>query len=115
MQNRVCDQKGGGREVFQKITLDHKRGGGESSRGPKLIMRYLNSPLKNGKTRKYQQASSCLKRSIAAAEHYLSGKLDALKESKPGKTFKVLKNMGAQPCDCTDNPSFTLPNNQALK
>ena len=27
------------------ITLDHKGGGGESRRGPTLIMRYLNSPL----------------------------------------------------------------------
>ena len=34
----------GGGGVFQMIMLVHKLGGGESRRGPKLIMRYLNSP-----------------------------------------------------------------------
>ena len=40
MHNKVLDKKRRG--VFLMITLDHN-GGGESRRGPKLIMRYLNS------------------------------------------------------------------------
>ena len=49
----------------------------------------------------------------AAAQHYMRSKIDALKETKPGKAFKILKDMGAQPGDCTDNHGFTLPSYQA--
>ena len=50
----------------------------------------------------------------AAAQHYMRSTNDALKETKPGKAFKILKNMGAQPGDCTDNHGFNLPSHQAL-
>ena len=29
--------------------------------------------------------------------------MDSLKETQPGKAYKILKDMGAQPGDCTDN------------
>ena len=37
-----------------------------------------------------------------------------MKESNPGKAFSVLKSMGAQPGDCTDDHTFTLPGHQEL-
>ena len=40
-------------------------------------------------------------------------KIDDLKETAPGKAYKILKNMGAQPGDCTDSQLFSLPNHQA--
>ena len=69
---------------------------------------------KKGKTEKYKQLSQLFDEKYkAAAEHYLISKIDALKETKPGKAFKILKDMGAQPGDCTDDHSFALPNHQA--
>ena len=49
----------------------------------------------------------------AAAEKYMRSKVDSLKECKPGQAYKILKDMGAQPGDCTDSHTFTLPNHQA--
>ena len=40
-----------------------------------------------------------------AAENYMRNKVDSLKETKPGQAYKILKNMGAQPGDCTDDNS----------
>ena len=71
--------------------------------------------VKNGKKDIYDQLSNLFQLKYnSAAENYLRSKIDALKETKPGKAFKVLKDMGAQPGDCTDNHSFTLPNHIAL-
>ena len=71
--------------------------------------------LKKGKSDKYHQLSKLFEEKYnAAAEHYLRGKIDGLKDTKPGKAYSVLKDMGAQPGDCTDNHSFSLPNHQAL-
>ena len=41
-------------------------------------------------------------------------KVDDLKDAKTGKAFGVLKAMGAQPGDCQDDLSFSLPNHQQL-
>ena len=69
--------------------------------------------VKRGKTEKYKQLSKQFDEKYnAAAKHYLRSKIDALKEAKPGKAFKILKDMGAQPGDCTDNHSFSLPSHQ---
>ena len=38
--------------------------------------------------------------------------MDSLKDTQPGKAYKILKDMGAQPGDCTDSHTFTLPNHQ---
>ena len=32
-----------------------------------------------------------------------------MKIAEPGKAYRILKNMGAQPGDCTDSNNFTLP------
>ena len=39
-------------------------------------------------------------------------KIEALKETQPGKAFGILKSMGAQPGDCSDDITFTLPSHQ---
>ena len=45
----------------------------------------------------------------AAAARYIQTKVDDLKEAQPGKAYNVLKTMGAQPGDCTDEQTFPLP------
>ena len=44
-----------------------------------------------------------------AAQRYLRNKKEELKMTEPGKAYRILKNMGAQPGDSTDSNSFTLP------
>ena len=48
----------------------------------------------------------------AAAEKFMNDKVEELKTSEPGKAYKVFKSMGAQPGDCTDGHTFSLPNHQ---
>ena len=50
----------------------------------------------------------------AAAESFIRNKVDELKEAEPVKAFKVLKSMGAQPGDCKDDYTFTLPSAHPL-
>ena len=70
--------------------------------------------VKRGKTEKYRQLSTLFQEKYnSAAEHYMRSKIDALKDTKPGQAFKILKDLGAQPGDCTDSNSFSLPNHQA--
>ena len=35
--------------------------------------------------------------------------MNELKECRPGQAYSILKKMGAQPGDCTDSSTFTLP------
>ena len=44
-----------------------------------------------------------------ATQRFLRNKKEELKIAEQGKAYKILKNMGAQPGDSTDNNSFTLP------
>ena len=44
----------------------------------------------------------------------MGNKIETLKESQPGKAYSTFKSMGAQPGDCTDNNTFTLPNHSNL-
>ena len=69
--------------------------------------------MKRGKTEKYDKLAAEFKQKFdAAAEKFLKNKMDSLKETQPGKAYKILKDMGAQPGDCTDSHTFTLPNHQ---
>ena len=71
--------------------------------------------IKNGKSLKYQKLKSEFdKKYKKAAETYIRNKVDELKESQPGKAFRVLKTKGAQPGDCTDDQTFTLPGHLQL-
>ena len=69
--------------------------------------------IKNGKTEKYNKLAKEFEQKYnAAAEKYLKSKKDGLKEAKPGKAYSILKSMGAQPGDCSDATTFTLPVHQ---
>ena len=51
---------------------------------------------KKGKSVKYDKLSTMFEQKYkAAAQHYLRSKVDGLKEAKPGKAYKLLKDMGA--------------------
>ena len=68
---------------------------------------------KKGKTPKYDRLASLFEQKYkAASQHYIRSKIDGLKETKPGKAYKLLKDMGAQPGDCTDSKSFLLPSHE---
>jgi hypothetical protein len=70
---------------------------------------------KHGKSTKYDKLQTKFTSKYeAAAKRFMETKVDALKETKPGMAYKVLKSMGAQPGDCTDSHTFTLPNHANL-
>ena len=70
--------------------------------------------VKKGKSKKYDELSNKFEAKFcSAAEKFMRTKIDDLKETAPGKAYTILKNMGAQPGDCTDSQSFSLPNHQA--
>ena len=48
-----------------------------------------------------------------ASARYVRNKVEELKDAQPGKVFGVLKSMGAQPGDCSEQ-EFSLPNHQGL-
>ena len=66
--------------------------------------------IRNGKSEKYK---SLLKKFQvkykAAAEKYLKKNTEALKESNPGQAYRIFKKLSAQPGDCTDDNTFSLP------
>ena len=68
---------------------------------------------KRGKTAKYNKlANEFETKYTKAAEKYINKKVEALKQTEPGKAFRILKTMGAKPGDCTDDGSCTLPSHQ---
>ena len=69
---------------------------------------------RRGKTQKYKDLQKKFKSKYKIeAEKYLNKNLDALKETKPGQAYSILKKMGAQPGDCIDSNSFSLPSHEA--
>ena len=70
---------------------------------------------KRGKTLKYKS----IKRKFdikyrEEAEKYLNRNLENIKQSKPGQIFSVLKRLGAQPGECPDSNTFSLPEHENL-
>ena len=64
---------------------------------------------KNGKSTKYQKLNEeFCKKYKSAASKFMNRKIEALKENKPGQVFRILKSMGAQPGECTEDRTFTL-------
>ena len=70
---------------------------------------------KRGKSEKYQKLDQeFTKKYKSAAKKFMERKIEALRETKPGQAFKILKSMGAQPGDCLEDTfTFTLPSHQA--
>ena len=69
---------------------------------------------RRGKTQKYKDLQKKFKSKYKIeAEKYLNKNLDALKETKPGQAYSILKKMGAQPGDCIDSNTFSLPSHEA--
>ena len=65
---------------------------------------------KRGKTEKYKALKNEFNTKLkAAAQKYLDKNVEELKNVNPGRAYKTLKRMGAQPGDCTDSGSFQLP------
>ena len=65
---------------------------------------------KNGKSVKYQDLKTQFDRKYKlAAQRFLENKKEELKKTEPGKAYKILKDMGAQPGDCTESNVFKLP------
>ena len=80
----------------------------------KLHRKKQREYLKNGKSIKYDVLNKQFQtKYYMAAEKYLRNKIDDLKITKPGKAYQILKNLGAQPGDCTDGHTFTLPAHQS--
>ena len=71
--------------------------------------------LKNGKSERYLRLKKQfdLKYKIEAKK-YLNKNLQNIRESKPGQVFKVLKRLGAQPGDCSEGDTFSLPQHENL-
>ena len=81
----------------------------------KLNRRKQREYNKKGKTAKYNKLAAEFEAKYnSAAKRYLRSKVDDLKEAKPGKAYGILKNMGAQPGDCSDDCTFTLPRHMEL-
>ena len=61
-------------------------------------------------SRKYQNLSKSFNiKLLKASEQFLQKNVDGIMQAKPGKAYKVLKRMGAQPGDNPEDGSFTLP------
>ena len=70
--------------------------------------------IKKGKSTKYKLLAEKFEvKYKTAAEKYMRKNIDELKHTNPGQAYSILKKMGAQPGDCTDSNTFTLPNHQA--
>jgi len=69
---------------------------------------------KRGKSEKYKKLSSIYEAKYKAeAEKFLNKNMEALRDSKPGQAFNILKQMGSQPGDCIDSNTFSLPNHES--
>ena len=80
-----------------------------------LKRRKMREYQKRGKSEKYQKLDQEFHLKYkAAAKKFMDHKIKALKETKPGQAFKILKSMGAQAGECSDDTfTFTLPSHQA--
>ena len=68
---------------------------------------------RNGKSEKYFHLKEKFELKYkAASKRYLAKSLESLQTSKPGRAYTVLKNLGAQPGDCTDSSSFSLTSHE---
>ena len=68
---------------------------------------------KRGKSEKYKKLSQEFESKYnLEAQKYMQKNINELKETNPGRAYKVLKRMGAQPGDFSENDTFILPNQE---
>ena len=80
-----------------------------------LSRRKQREYVKKGKTEKYNKLKTKFDiKYKMAAEKYMKSKVKDLKETQPGKAYNILKTMGAQPGDCAEDQTFTLPGHENL-
>ena len=104
--NKFCPEK-----VMKLSSQDKPFITGELKRIDRLKNREY---AKRGKSEKYKELEKKFKSTYRSeAGKYLNKNLDALKSSKPGQAYSILKKMGAQPGDCNDSNTFSLPSHEA--
>ena len=70
--------------------------------------------VKRGKSDRYKSLSKEFDdKYLIEAQKFIDKNVESLKDTQPGRAFRTLKKMGAQPGDCTDSNSFTLPSHQS--
>ena len=70
--------------------------------------------IRKGKSQKYKDLLNEFNTKYkAAALRYLNKNTEALKQTNPGQAYRILKRLGAQPGDCTDSNTFSLPSHVA--
>ena len=80
----------------------------------KLHRQKCREYIKRGKSLKYKNLSNQFKEKYKLeAEKFLRKNMDNLMECKPGQAYNILKKMGAQPGDCIDANTFTLPSHES--
>ena len=76
----------------------------------KIHRRRQREYTKRGKSAKYKSLDKEFEvKYEAEAQKYMKKNVDSLKHSNPGRAYSTLKRLGAQPGDCTDSNTFTLP------
>ena len=70
---------------------------------------------KKGKSPKYKRLLFDFEtKLLKASQDYLQKNIDSLKDTNPSKAYTILKKMGAQPGECDEISSFTLPEHENL-
>ena len=106
MLNKFCPEK-----TVRISSQDKPWVTGELKAIARLKSREYN---KRGKTERYKDlAKQFTDKYNIEAEKYLRKNMDELIECKPGQAYSVLKKMGAQPGDCIDSNTFTLPSHES--
>ena len=59
-------------------------------------------------------ASEFEEKLLKASRDYIRKNIDSLKDSNPSKAYSILKKMGAQPGECEESNTFTLPEHENL-
>ena len=70
---------------------------------------------KHGKSQKYKGLRDEFEaKLLKAKEGFMQKNIDTLKQSNPGQAYTMLKKMGAQPGECDEGNTFTLPHHENL-
>ena len=80
-----------------------------------LKRRRMREYRKKGRSAKYESLKSEFAEKLKkAASNFLKKNIESLKNSNPGQAYNILKKMGAQPGECDNMNTFTLPSHDNL-